>query len=264
MSVSLRLGGQGCPQGHRRQVNRTDHTGWGMVGEEAVPLRRRRTLTTTAVLSPDPPPAARPNLFGEAFADLLGAARADAGWAYERLYRGFGPAVLGYARAQGAGDPDDLANDVLLRAFTNLHTFSGDEPAFRSWLFTIAHHAVVDDRRRRARRPVVADAEVPDEALPAAEQVAAERLATDEVRALLDVLAPDQRDVLVLRLLGDQTIEQIAHTLGKRPGAVKALQRRGLATLRRHLDVDVDGGPRSRPANAPQAATRTPPASQRR
>jgi RNA polymerase sigma-70 factor (ECF subfamily) len=49
------------------------------------------------------------------------------------------------------------------------------------------------------------------------------------VRAVLDRLVPDQREVLLLRILGDLTVEQVAGLVGKSPGAVKALQRRGLA-----------------------------------
>ena len=51
--------------------------------------------------------------------------------------------------------------------------------------------------------------------------------------AVLDDLPPDQRAVLLLRILGDMTIEEIARAVGKRPGAVKALQRRGLKRVGR-------------------------------
>ena len=61
-------------------------------------------------------------------------------------------------------------------------------------------------------------------------------LGADRVRALCERLVPDQRDVLLLRLLGDLSIEQIAETLGKSKGAVKALQRRGLAAVGRLLE----------------------------
>ncbi len=197
-------------------------------------------MTPLAVPLPDPLPTTRKLVFGEAFADLLGAAQADAPWAYERIFHGFGAAVLGYAGAHGVDDPEGLTNEVFLRAFSNLRTFRGEEPAFRSWLFTIAHHAVVDEHRRRARRPQVSDTDVPDQAVDGGEVSALGRLATDEVRALLDDLSAEQREVLVLRLLGDQTVEQVAQIMGKRVGAVKALQRRGLATLRRRLGA-ADG-----------------------
>jgi RNA polymerase sigma-70 factor (ECF subfamily) len=191
-----------------------------------------------AVPTIDPHLPARPSHFGEGFADLLGAARADAGWAYERLWEAFSPAVLGYLRTQGVEDPEAITNEVFLRAFTNLARFDGDEAGFRSWLFTIAHHAAVDDRRRQSRRPRRSGAEIPDEALPAAEDLALALTETVEVLALLDELSPDQREVLVLRIMGDLTLEATAQVVGKRLGAVKALQRRGLATLRRRIAAE--------------------------
>lgn len=189
--------------------------------------------------SPDPLPTPRPSHFGEAFPDLLGAAQADAGWAYERLYDAFGPAVLGYLRTLGVEDPEAITNEVFLRTFTNIGRFRGDEGGFRSWVFTIAHNAALDDRRRQSRRPVVADVEVPDTVEGPAEEIALEQVGTEGVLGLLAGLSTDQRDVLVLRLVGDLTVEQVAEVLGKRPGAVKALQRRGLAALRRRLGEDL-------------------------
>ncbi len=59
--------------------------------------------------------------------------------------------------------------------------------------------------------------------------------ARERVERILEGLSEDQRAVLLLRFVGDMSIEDIARTIGKRPGAVKALQRRGLAAVRRQL-----------------------------
>ena len=50
-------------------------------------------------------------------------------------------------------EPEDLTSEVFLRVFDRLPQFTGDEPHFRSWLFTIAHRILIDDARRRQRRP---------------------------------------------------------------------------------------------------------------
>ena len=57
------------------------------------------------------------------------------------------------------------------------------------------------------------------------------------IAALLAVLSPDQRDVVLLRIVADLSVEEVARLTGKREGAVKALQHRALAALRRHLDA---------------------------
>jgi RNA polymerase sigma-70 factor (ECF subfamily) len=99
---------------------------------------------------------------------------------------------------------------------------------------------VVDDLRRRSRRVATTpyEPELDDRAVDSAELGSLERLGTQWVRSVLDRLAPDQREVLLLRVLGDLTVEQVATALGKTPGAVKALQRRGLASARRLLEAE--------------------------
>jgi len=167
----------------------------------------------------------------EAFDQVLGAARLGEGWAFERLFHWLGRPVAGYLRGAGVEDPDGLANEVFLKAFRGLDGFDGDADRFRSWLFTIAHHAVIDDRRRRARRPKTAALE---RDVPAPDEVDVV-LGDDRVRGLLAGLAPDQRDVVLLRLVADLSIEETAAALGKKPNAVKQLQHRAVVALRKRL-----------------------------
>src|SRR5260221_591381 len=68
---------------------------------------------------------------------------------FDALFRAHAPSLVGYLRARGVSDPDDLANEVFVRAFRTIHTVQGDSNRFRSWLFAIAHNAAVDDSRRR-------------------------------------------------------------------------------------------------------------------
>jgi RNA polymerase sigma-70 factor (ECF subfamily) len=63
-------------------------------------------------------------------------------------------------------------------------------------------------------------------------------LATERVLATLDRLSAEQRDVLVLRIVGDLTVAQVAAVVGRSEGAVKALQRRGLEAVRRILSTE--------------------------
>src|SRR4051794_33500580 len=78
--------------------------------------------------------------------------RAQAGdrGAITELYRAFAPAVTGYLRGAGSSDPEDLCGDVFVALVRQLPSFSGDEAAFRRWLFSIAHHRLIDERRRFA------------------------------------------------------------------------------------------------------------------
>jgi RNA polymerase sigma-70 factor (ECF subfamily) len=60
-------------------------------------------------------------------------------------------------------------------------------------------------------------------------------ISTSDIEALFAKLTEDQRDVLALRIIGDLTVEQTAAALGKGVGAVKALQRRALASIKRAM-----------------------------
>jgi RNA polymerase sigma factor (sigma-70 family) len=168
---------------------------------------------------------------------LVDDARAGCPVAFERIYRMLAGQVTSYLHWHRVTDPDGLTNDVFVQVHRNLPRFEGDDRCFRSWLFTIAHHHMIDDRRRANRQPRV-QCEVSDDGGECGdvEEDALAVLAHDEVRSLLAVLSPDQRDVVLLRIVADLSVEEVARLLDKREGAVKALQHRALAALRRHLD----------------------------
>jgi RNA polymerase sigma factor (sigma-70 family) len=160
--------------------------------------------------------------------------------AFDELFRAYASSVVGYLRARRVTDPDDLANEVFVRAFRNIHTVRGDSDRFRSWLFGIAHNAAVDDARRRRRRP--RETTLDPWNSPSGGDVesdAVTELERQSVHKMIDELAPDQRDVLLLRVVGDLSVAQTAAVLGKSYEAVKALQRRGLGALRRMIEADM-------------------------
>ena len=96
---------------------------------------------------------------------------------------------------------------------------------------------LIDARRHSARRPVELSAEPPEprERADDASEEALRKIGSEEVQRVLAALSDDQRAVLLLRVIGDLSIEDVAKAVGKRPGAVKALQRRGLAAVKREL-----------------------------
>jgi RNA polymerase sigma-70 factor (ECF subfamily) len=176
---------------------------------------------------------------GPSFPPVLAAAQAGADWAWERLYREIAGPCLGYLRARGAREPEDLLGETFLQLARNISTFSGNEAEFRSWAFLVAHHRLVDERRALARRR--------EDPLPDLEEhggvgdVEAEamaRVGDARVRRLISRLTPDQQDVLLLRVVADLTVEEVARILGKRIGAVKGLQRRALAALHREIESE--------------------------
>jgi len=168
---------------------------------------------------------------------VLEAARAGAGWAFERIYGQLAPAVHGYLRSQGVDDPEDAVNDVFLRVFGAIGRFDGSPTAFRSWVFAIAHHLVVDRRRFVSRRPAaVATERLPEVPTAAVDDEVLGRFDASVVAGVLRLLTADQRDVLLLRFVADLSLEEVAQAQGRSVGAVKAMQHRALASVRRLLE----------------------------
>lgn len=160
---------------------------------------------------------------------LLERAKTGDAAAWNELYRGLAPVVAGYLRLRGGRDVDDLTSETFVSVFRNIAKFDGTPDRFRSWVFVIAHRRLIDERRKHGRRP---DAVPFGDASDAADEFEG-AMAIANVKALCAQLPAEQADVIVLRILGDLTIEQIAEVVGKSTGAVKQLQRRALDNLRK-------------------------------
>jgi RNA polymerase sigma factor (sigma-70 family) len=176
------------------------------------------------------------------FDDILSAARAGEQWAWTRIYRALAPQVRGYLAARGATDADDVTGEVFLQVVRDIRSFSGGERDFSAWVFAIAHHRLLDEVRKVRRHPedLVSDQAMAERISPVdAEEEALRSVTRDLIRTVLRRLSPDQQSVLTLRILADLPVEQVADVIGKRPGAVKALQRRGLAAMKREMSREA-------------------------
>jgi RNA polymerase sigma factor (sigma-70 family) len=181
-------------------------------------------------------------VFGEGFDHVLRAARRGDEDAWTRIYLDVVPALTGYLRGRGCPTSEDIAAETLLQIVRDLHRFDGDEAAFRSWVFTVAHHRMIDASRHRAARP--SDAVEPEQMERVGHSISFEEdaiaaLGSSELEHLLAATTPEQREVLLLRYVADLTLHEAAQVLGKEYNAVKALHRRALSALRAHVMSDA-------------------------
>ena len=153
-------------------------------------------------------------------------------WTAEQAYEQLASAVRGYFRGRGARDPNDLTGDVFVSVTRGLGSFHGDADALRRWVFTIAHHRMVDEYRSSQHDRHVWMAEVPD--APHADVTAGD---DDDLTRALAMLSDEQREVVVLRFVADLAVKDVARIVGKRQGAVKMLQARGLERLHELLQA---------------------------
>jgi RNA polymerase sigma-70 factor (ECF subfamily) len=148
------------------------------------------------------------------------------------LYDHYVDAIYRYC-ARRVGDAEaaaDMTSLIFSRALAALPTYRGSG-SFRSWLFAIAHNAVVDGQRTANDwTSLEEDAEQIDPA-PTPEEIVLNQDEAREIRAVLSQLAPDQRQVVELRLAG-LTHAEMATILNRSVPAIKMLQGRALMRLR--------------------------------
>ena len=179
--------------------------------------------------------------------DLLAAAvRAastgdEAGFA--TLWRTLQPAVLRYLRVVVGDAAEDVASETWLQAARDLHRFTGDGAAFRGWLFRIARHRAIDEKRRAGRRPEEPTGTIADD-LTRTRDAAAEMLeqsGTTWALRLIAGLPPDQAEAVMLRVVAGLDVATTARVLGGRAGAVRIATMRGLRRLAAHPAVQARG-----------------------
>jgi RNA polymerase sigma-70 factor (ECF subfamily) len=146
---------------------------------------------------------------------------------HRRLYQFF----LKSARDRSVAE--DLVQEVFVRVLKYRHTWR-DEAEFVPWMFALARNAAVDQFRSRARdgkRDAAAAPETTFQPAPAVERLE-ERERAGQLRAALELLAPDKREVLLLARFGELKHDAIAAMLGISPGAVRVRLHRALKELR--------------------------------
>ncbi|OJF13790.1 RNA polymerase sigma factor [Couchioplanes caeruleus] len=162
---------------------------------------------------------------------------------FTALWRSLQPAVLRYLRVVAGDAAEDVASETWLQAARDLHRFTGDGAAFRGWLFRIARHRGIDERRRAGRRredPAEFGADDAGRTGDAAAQ-ALEHSGTEWAIGLIAGLPPDQAEAVMLRVVAGLDVATTARVLGKRAGAVRVATLRGLRKLAADPRVQARG-----------------------
>ncbi|MCZ7526488.1 MAG: sigma-70 family RNA polymerase sigma factor [Acidimicrobiia bacterium] len=176
---------------------------------------------------------------GEEFPAVLEAARTGDEPAVARLFHDVHPTLLRWLRALEPRAAEDVAAQTWLAVAERLGRFTGDEGAFRGWLFSVARRRLADHRRRAvreaSRRSSLGYAGQPSGDDPADEVVV--RCEAERAVALVrSVLPGEQAEVVLLRTLGGLTAAEVGRVVGRSPGAVRVLQHRALRRLAEALD----------------------------
>lgn len=169
--------------------------------------------------------------------DLLARARRLENHALAHIYDLYSTDLYSYA-VRLLGDAD-LAEDCVAETFSRflhaLHGGGGPRSHLRAYLYRVAHNWITDSYRRQPPRPLALEPSLLAENSENPSYVLERRLGREQLLAALARLTPDQRQVVVLKFLEDWQNQEIAQALDKPVGAVKSLQHRALAALRRML-----------------------------
>ena len=156
--------------------------------------------------------------------------------------------MIRYFRAREPAVADDLAGEVWVAVARSLclGRFVGDEVAFRAWLFTIARCRVIDHRRRAARHrtdPLLDDdmdrpAETSD-GRDLAGSVVDRIRAQEAIERIVSDLTDDQAEAVLLRVVADLDVHEVARIMGRTPGSVRVLCHRALRRLAARMSEGV-------------------------
>ena len=165
------------------------------------------------------------------------ARRGDAG-AFEQLVETYREQVYRIAlrMCSNAADADEAAQEAFLAAWKGLPNFRGDSQ-FSTWLYQLTTHAAIDLMRREKRQIAADDITEVSAADPAPspQQQAEQSEQREIVRDAILQLAPEQREVVVLRFMEELSYEEIGAVLKLPSGTVKSRLNRAKAQLKEIL-----------------------------
>jgi RNA polymerase sigma-70 factor, ECF subfamily len=176
--------------------------------------------------------------------ELLSGARAFAQDALAAIYDLYSPGLYRYAMRL-LGD-EALAEDCLGETFSRflkaLRAGQGPQDHLQAYLYRIAHNLITDSYRRQPPPPLELDETVRADDRLRPERQVDDRLQASRVHLALRALTPEQRQVITLRFVEGWENDEVAAALQRPVGAVKALQHRALAVLRKLLLGDETEG----------------------
>jgi RNA polymerase sigma-70 factor (ECF subfamily) len=177
------------------------------------------------------------------FEEMITSAGAGDPRAVEELFRELQPRLLRFLRSQESRAADDLAAEVWLAVAGGIGRFEGDWSDFRAWIFSIARRRLADHRRTALRRRTdtvdvgafqnhIADDRTENDAL---DKISGGRAAA----MITGLLGADQAEVLLLRVLADLDVDQVASIVQRSPNWVRVTQHRAMRNLAKRLGPKI-------------------------
>ena len=169
---------------------------------------------------------------------LVAQAQAGDQQAFATLYEQYRPLVYRFLRRRLDGSDEtveDLTEDVFVKLYEKLDRYVERGLPFTAWLYRIAHNQLVDYVRtlpRNSAQPLDTVADIPEYQTGSEYRSVLDR---ETLEPALARLTPEQRQAVELRFLQGMSVAETSAAMGRSEEAVKKLQARALANLRRSL-----------------------------
>jgi RNA polymerase sigma-70 factor (TIGR02952 family) len=195
------------------------------------------------VEQPEPLPAAEPAVLAEAAPSpdgvdvwaLVRQAQEGDAEAFGRLYDHYVTMVYRYVyhRVGDRATAEDVTSETFVRALRRIDSLSFQGRDVGAWLVTIARNIILDHVKSSRYRLEVATADMrdADRATDGPEDAVVAHLTNRELLACVQQLGSEQQECIVLRFLHGLSVSETAAIMGKKDGAIKALQHRAVRRL---------------------------------
>lgn len=166
--------------------------------------------------------------------ELISLSQQGDGEAFAHLYDLYVDRIYRYVffRVSDERVTEDITAHVFMKMWEQLPRYQVGQVPLGGWLYRVAHNAVIDYYRTRKTALSLEEVNARDVRHDdAIDEHLDLQIKLEELRKALQTLTAAQREVLILRFIKGLGVQEIALELGKAPGAIRALQMRGLREL---------------------------------
>ena len=160
--------------------------------------------------------------------------------AFAQLYENHFDKIYRYVvlKIGNMAEAEDMTQQVFVKAYESISSYRWQGIPFSAWLFRIAHNQMVDFVRKASKKQTIPF----DESLPVLSDSNPEhevevKMEMEKVVLASRKLTKAQHEVINLRFAGGLSIAEVAKTMRKSEGAIKALQHSAILALRKTLLV---------------------------
>lgn len=142
-----------------------------------------------------------------------------------------------FYRVNDTQTAEDLTADVFVRMVTAIDRYHDKRPTILPWLYTIARNLLTDHYRKHAKQPTLVEINESMKAdIRSPEQDVTLQMGAECLKKALQHLTEEQQQVVIGKFIEGRSNHEVASLTGRTEGAVKSLQHRALAALRRVIE----------------------------